>query len=272
MLIVGTRGRSLGGFQGLVGRNSFSKWCLQYSPIPVVVVRPTAKREKKKQKRTNDPTRQNYAQILQESGNGYHEANTSPGDSIYETTMLPSKGPDAEAHAVAVALELPAKFDPTIKPYKPDDGVYTLRRKGSSRSDATETSPSPEDNSPESLPVSPGTVMSPESGQLESLDASEAEDSEDDGFEVTEGNILLGGKGSDDDEGDKLEDEDEETKEKMNKLHAMEMGEAQALALGRLTEMDEDDDEGEGDGTADVPIEEVPSKEVPSEEVPGKEG
>ncbi|MEX1653228.1 hypothetical protein ABZ960_08635 [Streptomyces pseudovenezuelae] len=65
MLIVGTRGRSLGGIQGLVNnRNSFSKYCLQYSPVPVVVVRPTDKRLKKKAKRTNDSNRQTYLGML----------------------------------------------------------------------------------------------------------------------------------------------------------------------------------------------------------------
>jgi len=49
MLIVGTRGRTLGGLQGLVNtRNSFSKYCLQYSPVPVVVVRPTEKPSKRR--------------------------------------------------------------------------------------------------------------------------------------------------------------------------------------------------------------------------------
>ncbi|KZF22733.1 adenine nucleotide alpha hydrolases-like protein, partial [Xylona heveae TC161] len=45
MLIVGTRGRSLGGIQGLLP-GSVSKYCLQHSPVPVIVVRPSSKREK----------------------------------------------------------------------------------------------------------------------------------------------------------------------------------------------------------------------------------
>ena len=65
MLIVGTKGRSHDGVQGfLVNRSSFSKYCLQYSPVPVVVVRPTEKREKKKLKRTGDPSRQSYVSML----------------------------------------------------------------------------------------------------------------------------------------------------------------------------------------------------------------
>ena len=74
MLIVSSRGRSLGVFQGLVSnRNSFSKWCLQYSPIPVVVVRPPEKRMNERAKRDADPERQHYTRILMESGIDNHE-------------------------------------------------------------------------------------------------------------------------------------------------------------------------------------------------------
>ncbi|KAH3137040.1 hypothetical protein KXV82_000923 [Aspergillus fumigatus] len=66
LLIVGTRGRKLGGVQGLLP-GSVSKYCLQQSPIPVIVVRPTTKREKKKKKRQADPTRRSYNQILEQN-------------------------------------------------------------------------------------------------------------------------------------------------------------------------------------------------------------
>lgn len=113
MLIVGTRGRSLGGLQGLVNtRNSFSKYCLQYSPVPVVVVRPTEKRIKKKTKRANDSTRQTYVGMLAAT-HGKHEAD-SEASSTYELENQIS--PDEEAHQVARVLGLPAAFDPTIKP------------------------------------------------------------------------------------------------------------------------------------------------------------
>ncbi|KAF7545729.1 hypothetical protein G7Z17_g8964 [Cylindrodendrum hubeiense] len=113
MLIVGTRGRSLGGLQGLVNtRNSFSKYCLQYSPVPVVVVRPTEKRMKKKSKRANDSTRQTYVSMLAAT-HGKHEAD-SEASSTYELEIHNS--PDEEAHQVARVLGLPAAFDPTIKP------------------------------------------------------------------------------------------------------------------------------------------------------------
>ncbi|KAI0597722.1 universal stress protein family [Biscogniauxia sp. FL1348] len=114
MLIVGTKGRSLDGVQGfLVNRSSFSKYCLQYSPVPVVVVRPTEKREKKKAKRAHDPGRQSYIQML---AGQKHEADSENG-SVYE--LEPHLTPDEEAHRVAVAVGLPAAYDPTIKPIDP---------------------------------------------------------------------------------------------------------------------------------------------------------
>ena len=114
MLIVGTKGRSMDGVQGfLVNRSSFSKYCLQYSPVPVVVVRPTEKREKKKAKRAGDPSRQGYLHIL---GGNKHEAD-SDNSSVYE--IEPHLTPDEEAHHVAVAVGLPAAYDPTIKPLDP---------------------------------------------------------------------------------------------------------------------------------------------------------
>lgn len=67
ILIVGTRGRSLGGLQGLLP-GSVSKYCLQHSPVPVIVVRPSSKRDKKKAKRKADPGRKVYQEILQTTG------------------------------------------------------------------------------------------------------------------------------------------------------------------------------------------------------------
>lgn len=55
ILVVGTRGRSMDGFKGLLP-GSVSKYCLQHSPIPVIVVREHLKREKRKAKRAADPS------------------------------------------------------------------------------------------------------------------------------------------------------------------------------------------------------------------------
>ena len=243
MLIVGTRGRSLGGFQGLVSnRNSFSKWCLQYSPIPVVVVRPTEKRMKKKKKRDADPTRQDYARILKESGLDEHETGSGSKNSIFEITNTP----DVEAHAVAAALGLPGQFDPTLKPFYAD-GSKPLKKVESEKSDVTSVSQG--SLSSDSRPSSPGMVMkSPKGGRLESPNMSGEESSDDDEegeFEAIPGHLLVGNKS------------ERPEIEKKKKLHEMEVGEAAALAAGRKASIgsvsssgslpgapiDEDDDE-----------------------------
>lgn len=84
---------------------SVSKWCLQRSPIPVIVVRPSPKREKKKKKRLADPTRRSYNHILELSeqrGSHIFSAPSSRNSSV-------SKLPDEEA-AVAAALGLPQDY------------------------------------------------------------------------------------------------------------------------------------------------------------------
>ncbi|KAJ5705000.1 hypothetical protein N7536_000689 [Penicillium majusculum] len=107
MLVVGTRGRNLKGVHSLLP-GSVSKYCLQQSPIPVIVVRPSPKREKKKKKRRADPTRRSYNQILEMSeqrGSQIFGASASNDSST-------SKLPDEEA-AVAEALGLPASYSNT---------------------------------------------------------------------------------------------------------------------------------------------------------------
>ncbi|KAI9740767.1 MAG: hypothetical protein M1818_004732 [Claussenomyces sp. TS43310] len=218
--MASTRGRSLGGFQGLMAnRNSFSKWCLQYSPIPVVVVRPDEKREKKKLKRAADPTRNNYRQILQDSGKVTHEADTGPGASSTDINTLPANAPDLEAHAVAAALGLPARFDPTLKPVNVD-GNQMLRKVQPSISDVIGT---PRDSgSPVSRPSSPGisSKVIPnlllESPTISDEGEDDSEDDEEGEFEAVPGHELL--------------TEIPEARERKEKLRRMEVGEAAALA------------------------------------------
>ena len=237
MLVVGTRGRSLGGFQGLVSnRNSFSKWCLQHSPVPVVVVRPTEKRIKKKQKRDADPTRQDYARILRDSGVQVHEIASGAKSSSFEI----SNDLDTEAHAVAAALGLPARFDPTLKPINLE-GHRALQKVDSAKSDAATTVTS---LSPDSRSVSPTEVLkSPKSPQLESPaisgdEADESEDEDEEGeFEAVPGHMLLGNQPED---------------EKKERLHRMEQGEAGALLLGRKCSISSAGSSGSGGGGAPI--------------------
>jgi nucleotide-binding universal stress UspA family protein len=105
VLIVGTRGRSLSGMQSLLP-GSVSKYCLQQSPIPVVVVRPTRKREKRKQKRLADPTRRSYGNILHLSEQ--RRSGLFSPSVRFEANV--AKRPDEEAAAVAEAVGLPRSF------------------------------------------------------------------------------------------------------------------------------------------------------------------
>ncbi|EAU34832.1 conserved hypothetical protein [Aspergillus terreus NIH2624] len=136
VLIVGTRGRSLGGVQGLLP-GSVSKYCLQQSPIPVIVVRPSPKREKKKKKRLADPTRRSYNQILEMSeqrGSRILDANSSTESHI-------SRLPGEEA-AVAAALGLPQSYTTASR------SSLSMSSEPSSASHDEHVSPSPNIGSP----------------------------------------------------------------------------------------------------------------------------
>lgn len=219
MLIVGTRGRSLGGIQGLVNtRNSFSKYCLQYSPVPVVVVRPTDKRIKKKEKRAADSTRQTYARMLAAT-HGRHEAD-SDASSAYDLEVQISA--DEEAHQVAKVLGLPASFDPTIKPLTPTHR-RAPKQSAARANQATATGDGNEkDNDDEDresvAPTTPGN--------------SDSSDSEDEGDEAEEVFEVVSGQQALD-------------QQKMEQLHKMEVGEAAALRM-KVDSDEESDDEGNG--------------------------
>jgi hypothetical protein len=208
MLIVGTRGRSLGGIQGLVNsRNSFSKYCLQYSPVPVVVVRPTEKRIKKKVKRANDTTRQTYLGMLAAT-HGLHEAD-SETSSTYE--LEPPASADEEAHQVAKVLGLPAAFDPTIKPLR--DNLLPRSR------------PSSPNRAPNDPPERPVLERSPGSAGGDTDEEDEEEEEEE--FDVVDGMSAL------------------DQQQKLDQLHKMEVGEAAALRMGVDNEDEEESDEAQ---------------------------
>lgn len=238
MLIVGTRGRSLGGMQSLISnRNSFSKWCLQYSPIPVVVVRPSEKREKKREKRAKDPNRQSYAQMLAESGLDMHEANSvsTPNNEQsgtpamgQEVEVLEPLSKEEEMHKVAAALGLPSRFDPLVKEVDLNERLEELRskRRGSTSAEASALS-SPAG----SRGTSPAAGLTRGSGLKAEMEQESGEEGDDD---------------ADDEDGDNDEDDEGTGKGKeaantqmvddavkKEKLAKMEKGEAAALAMGR---------------------------------------
>ena len=279
MLIVGTKGRSLGGLQGLISTNSFSKWCLQYSPIPVVVVRPTEKRMKKKKKRDEDPVRQEYARILKDSGVDQHEIEyASSTNNLFEEpgNFEKPNDPDAEAHAVAMALNLPSAYDPTLKPVNLR-GSHTLTEVNSGTSDTTSASQGQEsrastdfilDNSGMLLKSPKRPIENPESPVLSGEESSD--DDEEGEFDVVDGRALLG----------KNEDEERIEEVRKQKLHAMEVGEAAALmskerkkSVGSLESsgsngepnIDEDEDSDEDGGGTPIPGDETPKNVVPTQ-------
>ena len=221
MLVVGTRGRSLGGIQGLVNKNSFSKYCLQYSPVPTVVVRDYEKRMKKKDKRSNDPARHSYANMLAPT-NGVHEAN-SESSSVYN--MEAKISADEEAHRVAAAIGLPAAFDPTLKPIDIDQ--YLGRRSRNTSPARAALGASSEARS-EAATIVPNTVVEATAEVSVDSDDDESADDEEGEFEVTSGQQALRAAAA-----------KETEKEQRKRLHEMEVGEA--AALKHVVESDEED-------------------------------
>lgn len=227
MLVVGTKGRSMGGIQGLVNtRNSFSKYCLQYIPIPVVVVRPDEKRAKKKEKRSHDPSRQSYAQMLAYNS-GKHEAD-SETSSIYELEKAISA--DEEAHRVAAAIGLPARFDPTIKPYNPKG---SNSRRSSPSALATPSSVGTASVSPS--PAAPANESDNDDNEDDDNNDDSGDDDDDFEVEAVSSPPHLNGA--------RKQTEIIKEQEQKKRLHDMEVGEAAALL--KSTKVDEEDDDDE---------------------------
>lgn len=108
VLIVGTKGRHYKGVQGLMP-GSVSKYCLQQSPIPVIVVRSNVNRQKKKQKRLADPSRKGYSDMMRQS-----EARGSrhfvPTDPAHSSAIKLSEDEAAEvAKAIGLPRDLPSR-------------------------------------------------------------------------------------------------------------------------------------------------------------------
>ncbi len=220
MLVVGTRGRSLGGFQSLVNTNSFSKYCLQYSPIPTVVVRDYEKRKKKKEKRYADPSRHSYVAMLA-ANQGKHEAD-SENSSLYD--MEARLSPDEEAHKVAAAIGLPASFDPTLKPINLEAYLHTRRSSTPTIADIID-SPKVGGSSLAS-PVTPTSTTVVPTGDSDDEDSGDEDDAE---FEVTSSQGLVPSP------------ENEHAQRK--RLHEMEVDEAAALRKKTAEGSADDDDE-----------------------------
>ena len=210
-------------------RNSFSKYCLQYSPVPVVVVRPDEKRQKKREKRDNDPDKWSYRQMLQ-ANKGIHEADS---DMAVDWQIESKLSADEEAGRVARALGLPAKFDPTLKRYKPE-------RQRSSLSVTTTLGDTGRLVSTPTITPTASAANSEDEGSGDEEEEGEGE------FEVASGARLI--------QAQKQQEIEEKQKEQEQKerLHEMEVGEAAALLKHKPEELEdeeeEDDDEDDEDG------------------------
>ncbi|TKA68230.1 hypothetical protein B0A55_09846 [Friedmanniomyces simplex] len=185
ILVVGTKGRSLTGYGSLLSSGSVSKYCLQYSPVPVIVVRPSGKRAKRKKKRENDPGRNGYRDILDKSddaprGRGGHLLDDRNRSSIAGADLgllgdLDTRDPDEEARKVAEAIG--------YRPGRPSTGDTnnTVEGRATSLSRVTSTQSNASGRSGEDLnsPHSNERVL--QSPDLRNLDSPVPSDDEADG-------------------------------------------------------------------------------------------
>ena len=181
-LIVGTRGRSLGGIQGLLP-GSVSKYCLQNSPVPIIVVRPSKKREKKKEKRRADPNRRSYMEIIEASGAPKNILDRSEAEKLAGRAEL--QAPAEEATAVAKAIGL-ATTSPTYVDFRRESNEDinegdALTKVASTKGDYTSGPESPSPNGVFTDMPSPADAQ-------ESPTDSESDDHED----VSPGRDLFG--------------------------------------------------------------------------------
>lgn len=154
---------------------SVSRYCLQNSPVPCIVVRPNKKRLAKKAKRLADDKRRNYQGVLNLSGaRGSTQALHLNKDDGMEGLGATEK----EAQAVAAAIGIPkslSRLEGLRRPTPgPDDEGAPLVRTHSGNTNTTSVgndSPSPTGaylvsggNSPELEPLDDSLPVSDEEG------------------------------------------------------------------------------------------------------------
>lgn len=163
---------------------SVSKYCLQHSPVPVIVVRPSSKRDKARSKRANDPSRLGYQEMLAKS------------ESLLDITTSPAPSPTpsprgsftaTEDQAAAVKASLQAQNAQFAQPAEPSPLAQVHHA---------------EESEDEKDPRSPGSLLkSPELQNLDSPDISSdsSSDEEEDEEEDEEGGVSTrtGNFGSD---------------------------------------------------------------------------
>lgn len=146
-----------------------------------MVVRPTAKREKKKKKRLADPTRRGYLNILEKSGaNGSQMLDKSERDKLVEQSG--GEASEVEAQAVANAIGLSGNIGvfAGFRKDPRDESGEPLSKVTSAKSDYTSGPDSPSPTGALSPDNSlPGETRSPEFERLESPAMSDDEEERD---------------------------------------------------------------------------------------------
>lgn len=144
----------------------------------MVVVRPTAKREKKKKKRLADPTRRGYLDILEKSGaNGSQMLDKSERDKLVEQSGGEASEVEAQAVANAIGLSGSIGVFAGFRKEARDDSGEPLSKVTSAKSDYTSGPDSPSPTGPLSPDNSiPGDMRSHEFERLESPAMSDDEE------------------------------------------------------------------------------------------------
>ena len=163
-----------------------SKYCLQNSPVPVIVVRPTAKREKKKRKRRADPNRRTYMEILEKGGATGSQV-LDKIDRDKSTEQISAEASEKEAIAVAKAIGLPTDFSGSKEPRRGSENIdqegSPLTKVISAKSDYTSGAESP----------SPTGGLSPDETFQEEMRSPELEDLDSPELSEVEGDRNQGG-------------------------------------------------------------------------------
>ena len=143
-----------------------------------MVVRPTAKREKKKKKRLADPTRRGYFNILEKSGaNGSQLLDKSERDKLVGQSGGEASESEAQAVADAIGLSGNVGVFASFRKEARDDSGEPLTKVASAKSDYTSGPDSPSPTGPLSPDNSvPGDTRSPEFDRLESPAMSDEEE------------------------------------------------------------------------------------------------
>lgn len=172
--------------QGLLP-GSVSKYCLQQSPIPVIVVRPSTKREKKKKKRMANPSRKSYNQILELSESKGSHIFDSAGSANSSTTRLPVGEATAVTKAAGVGLQ-PSPMEHGVSKLSLSREASPLGKSSDDNknddNDDSATSPTTSDSKSRRSSDFPAVLTSPSLGNIESPAISDEDEGNDSGDEM----------------------------------------------------------------------------------------